>query len=57
MTLSLMTLTLMTLILMTLTLMTLTLMTLIPIYSYSNFSGICEFGKYNIIFTNSSSMG
>ena len=47
----------MTLILMTL--MTLTLMykmTLIPKYSYPNISGICEFDKYDIIFTKSSSM-
>ena len=48
----------MTLILMTL--MTLTLMykmTLIPKYSYSNISGICELDKFDIIFTKSSSMG
>ena len=37
-------------------LMTLTLMTLIPKYSYSNASGICEFDKYDIIFTKSSSI-
>ena len=42
---------------MTLSLMTLTLMTLIPKYIYPNVSGICEFDKYDIIFTKSSSMG
>ena len=52
-----MTLILITLTLITLILMTLTLMTLIPKYSYSNISGICEFDKYDIIFTRSSSMG
>ena len=41
----------------TLILMTLTLMTLNPKYSYSNISGICEFDKYDSIFTKSSSMG
>ena len=46
-----MTLTLMTLILMTLILMTLILMTLIPKHNYPNISGICEFDKYDIIFT------
>ena len=34
-----------------------TLMTLIPKYSYPNISDICEFDKYDIIFTKSSSMG
>ena len=52
-----MTLILMTLTLMTLILMTLILMTLIPKYSYSNIGGICEFDKYDIIFTKSTSMG
>ena len=52
-----MTLILMTLILMTLIIMTLNLMTLIPKYSNSNISDICEFNKYDIIFTKSSSMG
>ena len=47
----------MTLTLMTLILMTLIIMTLIPKCSYSNISGICEFDKYDIIFTKSSSMG
>ena len=37
--------------------MTLILMTLIPRYSYSNISGICEYDKYNISFTKYSSMG
>ena len=32
-------------------------MTRIPKYSYPNVSDICEFGKYDIIFTKSSSMG
>ena len=31
-------------------------MTLILKYGYSNISGICEFDKYGIIFTKSSSM-
>ena len=57
MTLSLMILILITLILMTLISMTLTLMTLIPKYIYSNISGICEFDKYDIIFTKSSCIG
>ena len=47
----------MILILMTLILMTLTLMTLNPKYNYSNISGFCEFDKYDVIFTKSSSMG
>ena len=42
---------------MTLILMTLIIMTIIPKYSYPNISGICEFDKYDIIFTKSSSMG
>ena len=41
---------------MTIILMTLILMTLIPKYIYSNISGICEFDKYDIIFTKSSRM-
>ena len=52
-----MTLSLMTLILITLIIMTLTLMSLLPKYSYSNISGICELDKYDIIFTKSPSMG
>ena len=47
----------MTLTLMTLILMTLITMTLIPKYSYPNISGICEFNKYEVIFTKYSSMG
>ena len=47
----------MTLTLMKLILMTLIIMTLIPKYSYRNISDICEFDKYDIIFTKSCSMG
>ena len=36
--------------------MTLILMILIPKYSYPNITGICEFDKYDIIFTKFSSM-
>ena len=47
----------MTFILMTFIIMTLISKTVIPKYSYPNISGMCEFDKYDIIFTKSSSMG